>query len=283
MKKSSRRNKPEEEWIASKIPVPAIIDRGLFERARAQLDSNFALCQRNTKNEYLLVGKIYCICGKKRCGEGPQHGKHLYYRCTDRVLSFPLPPNCREKGLNARIADKLVWQKVANLMSSPELLARQAERCMNNRITKGQVSVKDIATFEKEIAKLKEQEERYSKAYAAEVFTIDQLREYVLPLREKKMALEAEIAKARQEASRVDAYEMPSNEQIEKYTKAAREMLPNLSFPEKRAIVMSTIDKVIGTQQQLQVYGHLSLTTHVKHFTNHRNCRDAKCREVDAF
>jgi len=30
MKKSSRRNKPEEEWIASKIPVPVIINRELF-------------------------------------------------------------------------------------------------------------------------------------------------------------------------------------------------------------------------------------------------------------
>src|SRR3990167_11081529 len=34
MKKSSRRTKPEDEWIASKIPVPAIIDTELLVRTR---------------------------------------------------------------------------------------------------------------------------------------------------------------------------------------------------------------------------------------------------------
>jgi len=283
MKKSSRRNKPEEEWIASKIPVPVVIDRALFERARAQLATNFALCERNKKNDYLLSGRIQCICGRKRTGEGPQHGKHLYYRCSDRVASFPLPPNCRERGINARIADRLVWQKVANLMSSPDLLTKQAERCVNNRKSKAQTSGKDVAVLQKETAKLKEQEERYGKAYGAGVLTLEQLKEYAIPLRERSAALEVEIASARQDENRVSEYQMPSREQIERYTEAARIMLGDLSFLKKRAIVVSAIEKVIGTQQQLQVYGHLTISNHVEHFTDYRHRRSAQRREIDAF
>ena len=42
IKKSSRDLTPKEEWIF--IPVPAIIERELFERTRAQLATNYALC-----------------------------------------------------------------------------------------------------------------------------------------------------------------------------------------------------------------------------------------------
>ena len=44
-----------------------------------------------------------------------QRGKYLYYNCTNRVRSYPLPPTCIERGINARIADELVWQKVAEV------------------------------------------------------------------------------------------------------------------------------------------------------------------------
>ncbi|MDP2951242.1 MAG: recombinase family protein, partial [bacterium] len=121
MKKSSRRIKPEEEWIT--IPVPAIIGKDLFFKAGDRLKANYALSKRNKINEYLVGGKIYCICGRRRVGEGPQHGKHLYYRCTDRTLNFPLETVCREGSVNARIADKLIWDKIEKLMLSPDLLS----------------------------------------------------------------------------------------------------------------------------------------------------------------
>ena len=40
MKKSSRKIKPEEEWVASKIPVPSIIDVNLFTQVREQLKTS---------------------------------------------------------------------------------------------------------------------------------------------------------------------------------------------------------------------------------------------------
>src|SRR5215831_5997897 len=111
-----------------KDPVPALINRDVFERTRAQLESNLALCQRNKKNEYLLAGKIRCVCGRTRSGEGPLRGKHLYYRCSDRAVSFPLPPKCCERSINARIADQLVWQQISGIMSSAQLLEVQVAR-----------------------------------------------------------------------------------------------------------------------------------------------------------
>jgi site-specific DNA recombinase len=62
IKKTSRRWKPKSEWID--IPtVPKIITKELFDKTRMQLKLNFDRSNRNKKNEYLLSGIIYCVCG----------------------------------------------------------------------------------------------------------------------------------------------------------------------------------------------------------------------------
>lgn len=280
MKKSSRRFRPKEEWIT--IPVPAIIDKKLFMRARAQLDINFKLCKKNRKNEYLLAGKVRCTCGRRRCGEGPQNGKYLYYRCTDRVLNYPLPRVCKEGGINARIADKLVWQQIVKLMSSPELLVKQINRWIHSKQTKAQSSVSDINTIKKDISKLKNQEDRYNKAYGAGLFTIEKLKEYLVPIKERMKTLESQIIKARQVKDHINTT-LPNEAEIERFAKKTVKVLNDLHFKEKRAIVMNVIEKIIGTKDKLQVDGYIPITNHVEFFTNDRYCWFAQRWQVNSF
>jgi len=270
-KKSSRKIRPENEWYS--IPIQAIIERELFDRARKQLDTNYALCQRNTKNEYLLGKKIWCICGNRRAGEGPRQGKYLYYRCNDRVLSFPLARSCNEKGINARIADNLVWENVVALMSSPELISKQIKRWLAKRENKDQTTVDDIDSIMKEIEKLKNEGDRYNKAYGAGVFTIEQLNEYALPLRERIKNLNAQILKLRQEKNQIDFKVLPSEEQIESFAIAARKKLGDLNFLTKRAIVVNVIEKVVGNQEKLLVYGNIpiSIDSNVAFYSDDRS------------
>ena len=270
VKKTSRKIKPEEEWI--KIPIPPIIEPELFEKAGRQLKANFALCQRNKKNEYLLAGKIECACGRKRAGEGYYNKPNLYYRCSDRVLSFPLPPKCEEKGINARVADELVWKKIAGLMSSPELLAGQLNRWFKNRQTKAQSVLIDTEALKKDVDKLNEQLERYNKGYGAGVFTLEQLKDYTDPLREKIGQLKRQIASAASESNQT-RIEMPGKNEMKAFAEKAKEKLQNLKFEIKRAIILNTVDKVIGTQSQLQVIGYIPLN--VQFFTQGRHRRFA--------
>ena len=282
VKKTSRRMKPENEWI--KIPTPKIIDEELFNRVGQILRSNFEMSVRNTKNEYLLTGKIWCNCGKRRAGEGPQRGKHLYYRCTDRIKSFPLQPNCKEKGLNARIVDPLVWKKTKELMTSPGLLVKQIERWRNNQ-DKG-ISTSTINTEEtkKEVTKLKDQEDRYAKAYGAGVITIEQLKEYLIPIKDKKSSFEKQIAMADLESQQLGVKTFPELNQIEAFTqKTSKALSGNLSFDSKKAIIRNVIDRVVGTRENLQVYGYIPVESNINVFTFNRNCRSTKCREIDAI
>lgn len=280
IKKTSRRFKPESEWI--KIATPKILDEELFDRVGQILKSNFQMSVRNTKNEYLLTGKIWCNCGKRRAGEGPQRGKHLYYRCTDRIKSFPLQPNCKEKGLNARIVDPLVWKKTKELMSSPDLLVKQIERWKSNQ--KKGICTSTINTEEtkKEISKLKDQESRYTKAYGTGVLTIDQLKEYLAPVKEKMFSFENQIAKAELESQQGGIKTFPELNQIEAFTqKTSKALSGNLSFDSKKAIIRNVIDRVVGTRENLQVYGYIPVESNINVFTINRNRRFTKRREID--
>ena len=279
MKKTSRKLRPTEEWIT--IPIPAIIDPALFEKAGQQLKTNFALCQRNRKNEYLLAGKIDCVCGRKRAGEGYCYKPYLYYRCTDRTLSFPLPPKCEERGINARVSDELVWKKISSLMSSPKLLTEQVERWLKSRQTKAKSTLVDVEATRKEIGKLNTQIERYNKGYGAGAFTLEQLKGYTIPLREKISQFEAQIANTTSQANQ-SQMNTPSERDIKAFATKAKETLQDLKFEAKRAIILNTVEKVVSDKNQLQVTGYLPLTNsnYVGFKTDNRNRGPAKCRQV---
>ncbi len=273
VKKTSRRIKPESEWIAPNIQIPRIIEDEQFERVRARMKTNFDLSKRNTKNQYLLGGKIQCSCGKKRGGEGPQQGKHLYYRCSDRIYSFPLAPTCKEKGINARVADELVWREVTKLMASPERMMAEISKWATKRKDKRLATGVDVEAIRKEIAKLKEQVERYNNAYGAGLFSLEKLKEYSLPRNKRIEELQSQIKKVEQEENNITIASMPTEKEIKIFTDEISGTLENLSFEAKQAMIRRTVGQIVGTQQQLQVAGSIPLLSniYVEYKTSHRN------------
>lgn len=272
IKKTSRKMKPRDEWVI--INVPAIIERDMLERARAQLNANYALSKRNKKNEYLLAGRIRCVCGRSRSGEGVLHGKHLYYRCSDRVLSFPLRAGCRERGINARISDQLVWDKIVDLMSSPELMLSQVERWIDSRQDKTASSTDDVRLLEIELGSLRGQLGRHNKAYGAGLFTMEQLREYTQPIKESIAAVELQISSSKGEPSVDRMPALPQKEELERFAGEARQTLQNLDFSHKRAILLNTVDRIVGTPSELQIYGSIPIKNHVEFQTSNRHSQD---------
>lgn len=265
VQKSSRVIKPESEWM--KISIPPIIDRELFERAQVQLEKNASLSLRNTKNEYLLSGKIRCICGNTRAGEGPQRGKHLYYRCTDRVNSFPLPHTCNERSVNVRIADERVWDAIYRLHTDPQFLLTNGDYFLTRQQTRDREAVESLGTSSKEIKRLEEEITRYNKAYGAGVISIEQLIEYTSPLKNtvQKLTKEIELAKSMQ-LDKGQAF-IPSAEELQNFTSYMTHELKDVDFAKKREVVRSSIDKIIGTSEKLLLSGSI----HVNDQTSNRH------------
>jgi site-specific DNA recombinase len=271
-KKTSRKMRPAEEWI--KVPTPRLISDDLFDRVQEQLKENIKLSRRNRKNEYLLSGKIRCVCGYPRCGEGPQHGKHLYYRCANRQYHHPLPPTCTERGINARVADSLVWSRIASLMSSPDLMREQVGRWIESRNSKINPEGTDPALVERELARLREQESRYARAYGAGILTIEALQELVTPLKARAASLNLQLDKAKEEARNRHEVSLPSSDDINLFAGTVTQRLNNLNFSQKREIVCNVVDKIVGTPDKLQVYGHIPITGHVELCSNDRHTQN---------
>jgi site-specific DNA recombinase len=283
IKKSSRRTRPESEWFT--ISVPAIVDKDVFSRVQDKLKANRLLSQRNTVNEYLLAGRIYCVCGRRRAGEGPQRGKHLYYRCIDRVLCAPLPRTCMEAGVNARIADRLVWDGVTGLMTSPALMQNEIRHWRESQDKKIDSSGVDVLFLKKEIAKLKTQFDRYNQAYGSGVFTIEQLKEYTVPIREKIALHESQIFKSAQAERELQTTPLPDEKEVAIFASEASRAVTGLDFKAKKAVIANVVERVVGTREKLQIYGFIPVTseTNVNVFSNDRYRRFTKRGKIHAI
>jgi len=242
-----------------------------------------ALMGRNKKNDYLLAGKIWCTCGHRRAGEGPQHGKHLYYRCTDRVYCFPLPRECYEKGINARISDAAIWNRLKMILSSPKLLLEQVERWNSSRtIIKGsQVLTANIENTEAEIKKLQIQDDRLAILYSEGKIELNKFDEYVKPIRDRIVEYKKQISQVNLEKRPESDILLPSKEEIVKFAKVAHKYTENVSFATKQLIIRKAVNVITASRESLQVYGLINIKElqHVVFCTEYRNCRSAKCWE----
>lgn len=270
IKKTSRRMHSVDKWLT--IKVPRLIEDEIFIRAGQKMRDNFAVMGRNKKNDYLLAGKIWCTCGRRRAGEGPQRGKHLYYRCTDRVYSFPLPRNCNERGINARIADVAIWERLNKILSNPELMRVEVEKCLNNyKSTNVNKYVIDIEGTKQEIAKLKGRQDKYTNAYSENVISLEKLKEFITPLKDNVSSLEKNLAQAYVEQKSKQEIVVPSDEEIELFASEAKEHLKSLSFEQKKGIIRNAVTKIQSTQSDLHVHGILNYSElYVIFFTEYR-------------
>jgi site-specific DNA recombinase len=260
VKKTSKRFRPKEDWI--EIKVPSIINEALFNKVQKQLKDNYELISRNVKNHYLLSGKIFCTCGRRRTGEGPQKGKHLYYRCTDRVHMHPLPRKCHEKGINARVADKLAWDGITNYMTSPKVLKAQVKRWISDQVKETKQVDKSVEELKKELSRIKKEEQRYIKAYGAEMIDSGQLKDSTEDLKQQRKSIEKQIFTI-QKSDRVGDFTSPEDREIDEFCKIAYKIVSDMGFEAKQAIVRKVVDTIVGTQTDIKVYGHLPINTSI--------------------
>jgi len=144
---------------------------------------------------------------------------------------------------------------------------------MNSQQNKVVSSGVDTEFLKKEIIKLKDQEDRYNKAYGSGVFTLEQLKEYTVSVKEKVVLYESQMLKSEQEKLEQQPAPLPDAKEVVVFAREASKALQNLNFTAKKAIVSNVIERVVGTRDKLQVYGFIPVTTesNVNVLTNDRH------------
>jgi ribosomal protein L29 len=179
--------------------------------------------------------------------------------CSDSVNSFPLQHKCKEAGLNARIVDAFVWERLKTFMKNPNLILKQAERFLNKKHNTLEVSKVSVEDLNKEINKLKNEEDRYSRAYGAEAISLEQLQEYTKEIKEKITSLRGQILYLEQQTKQSQVGNMPTREEVENFCQKAKNMLNYLNFEERQRIILEVIEKITGNKEEVLVEGYLPL------------------------
>jgi hypothetical protein len=79
---------------------------------------------------------------------------------------------------------------------------------------------------------------------------------------------------------------MPTLQDVSKYVEKAKELLDNPTFSLKRKLLRESLDRIVATQQEINVYGYLPLDIskgNVEYESLHRHRRPSQCRQVHTF
>lgn len=109
----------EEERIKQHFPALAIVDRDVFDRAQAIIDSKRNRYAFAVKHEYLLNTRIVCACEHKLGVQTlNKNGKSKqYYRCAHKKR---YGTQCRIPYLSGNRIDTDVWDLVEAFIRNPE-------------------------------------------------------------------------------------------------------------------------------------------------------------------
>ncbi|XOB40845.1 MAG: recombinase family protein [Candidatus Nealsonbacteria bacterium] len=117
--KSSKVKNDRKDWLM--VKVPAIIDRGTFDKVQELRKRNFKL-YGETKQTYLLGGLMRCgKCGSRIVGICHRN-KYFYYVCSSKPKSFPEVFKCDFKAIKKQEIESFVWSKIKEALQNPKIL-----------------------------------------------------------------------------------------------------------------------------------------------------------------
>ncbi len=245
--KTSRRLRDKEEWMMVKVPI--IVDEALFNKVQKQIQLNAKFAQRNKRHPYLFGSLVWCICGAKRVGDGPDGKK--YYRCTDRLHNFPLPTVCKEGGVNVTVLDAVGWQKISNLLTDPRLIKQQIQRYADKRI-KSEQELLDGTKIKTNFKLLAEEERRYVKMYGQGLMSEDIYEEQMKSILQRR----ENLTKAQMEPAE-DKVSKFRDVNLEQLAAGFKEFMDGLPFEDKLFTVRKIVDKIIATKEEVTIWGFI--------------------------
>ena len=169
--------------------------------------------------------------------------------------------------------DSLVWDRVSQFLNDPEKIKEQLDQMNDHTLKEKDRLNQQILDIDKEIGKLKKQEEILLKALRTEAITPDQLKS------EMSKVIEEEN-KLIDEKNKIHIQPVPSGppvtpEMVERYTSLLRKKLPDLSFDEKQALLRVVLDQVIVKDKRVIIKGIIpaDLVTEIDDYAGQSNFR----------
>ena len=202
---------------------------------------------KNRKHQYLLTSLIKCPCGANRNGDGPAGKK--YYRCTSHHRFRDIQTRCKVGGINVKVLDSLVWNKISDLLTDPELIRKHAERWLDAQTTH-KTSV-DIESLNAQLIELQNEQKRYVDAYGKGLMPEQLFADKMKETNKQIESVNKDIAKASENRGIIGKID------IEQLIQKATRKIGDLEFDQKKFIVERVIDKIIANPKEITIWGHI--------------------------
>lgn len=249
--------RPEAEWI--KQTVEPIISYEEFKRAQENIKNRAKWSDRNTKNEYLLSGILYCAeCESKLQGatfkaydKKDANGNSLrnkrgylikrwktvsYYKCYGRVKKDCVLPYLKREDI-----EKKVWQAIEFLVKQPQKALDEAIRIKQAELKEVKETIPDrLKGLDKELERLIKAEDRLLDAFSMGDLIQEDLKKQMPKIKLRKSRIQAEI-----DTLRLQIKGSNLKEQKLANLSAIKGNIDDLSTKERRDFLRNALDKVI--------------------------------------
>jgi site-specific DNA recombinase len=247
-----------EEWIS--IPVPALIDKAVFEAAQEQLRENQRRMRQQARGaSYLLQGLLECkICRYAFSGRpmspaatrGKRRRNYAYYRCigTD-AYRFGGNRVCDNDQVRTDRLDLAVWQEVRVLLEHPQRVAEEYRRRLEPQANSSQTG---LAGVEARLGKLKHGLARLIDSYADGLIEKSEFEPRIKDLRERSARLE-EQAKELADQARMESELRLIVSNLEQFISSVKGGLDQADWMTKRDIIRALVKRVEVEKGQVNV------------------------------
>lgn len=255
--------KPKEEWLEIPNATPPIISESTYNAAQERLEQNRRMATRNSKNEYLLHGHIYCVrCGRAFWGAPgikPRNGKRYeypFYQCSGRLKKVT-PVKCNNRQYNAKKIEELVWVQIEEVLRNPELILAELER--REQEQESSMWQRDLERLISQLANKKKQKDRVWTAFRITGDEDTFRRDIALLDREFQQA-EAEIARLEERIESNKQFTL-NTDNLKQACEVVANNLKTINFEEKRLILQALQVRVSIDGDNINLCGAIPLQT----------------------
>jgi site-specific DNA recombinase len=254
---SSKFNVAREEWLS--IPVPALVDRQVFDAAQEQLRENQRRIREGARGaSYLLQGLIVCnvcsyaYCGKrisKKTAKG-KGGHYAYYRCvgTDSYR-FGGHRVCDNHQVRTDLLDLAVWQQVKTLLEHPGRVTEEYRRRLEPEKNSKQG---ELASVEARMNKLRHGLARLIDSYAEGLIEKSEFEPRIKDLRERSARLDNQAKELTNQASLGSELRLVVS-CLEQFVSSVKGGLDHADWVTKRDIIRALVKRVEVQKEQVNV------------------------------
>lgn len=265
--------RPEEEWIV--IPVPAVVSQDIFDQVQAKLSTNQKTASRNNKSyQYLLRGLVSCgVCRLSATGRAQSPG-YYYYMCRGRfdALRRAQGQRCTARYIPACQLDELVWQDLCSVLLDPEIIHHALERAHGGHWLPQELQSR-LAALDQAAQELDRYKERLLEAYLAKVIELPEFERRRKEISQKRDALQQQSLQLQATATQRIALSQVADS-IETFCAKIRPVLEQASFEQKRQLVELLIDRVVVTNNDVEIHYVIPTQPEGPHIPFCRLCLD---------